>query len=307
MFHRLLRDINLVIALTLLLFTVCSAPSGPPFEYYAENRIAFSSDMNGNLDLYTIKTDGSALVRLTDCEKEGYDIASRPCWSPVGNYIAFMMSITGSSDQSGTTLFPELYYITPKGSHLKSLLSGFPIISFCWSLNPEEISVLNSVQTPWGNVLIVSTLNIDDRDVTPSFKLKDTFKSTDSRASMNWSINGEPVFTWLKHIYYMETASDTTSIELAEGLFPKWSPEGGKIAYVLDEQIWIMNGDGSEKQLLIEEGDYPDWSPDGEYIVFQHQSEGKYNLSNYDFRSGRITTIIDNGYNNIKPVFSPLY
>ena len=50
-----------------------------------EKRIAFSSDRNGDAEIYVMDADGSNQTRLTNIPN--YD--SRPSWSPDGSRIAF--------------------------------------------------------------------------------------------------------------------------------------------------------------------------------------------------------------------------
>ena len=65
--------------------------------------------------------------------------------------------------------------------------------------------------------------------------------------------------------------------------YPVWSPNGRKIAWAhaeqfdadgnaLDEQIWVMNANGSDKHPLTTDSrpkdQVPDWSPDGSKIAF---------------------------------------
>ena len=44
---------------------------------------------------------------------------------------------------------------------------------------------------------------------------------------------------------------------------PSWSPDGTRIAYYRDGQIWVMNADGSGKKQISSGsgGDHPDWGP----------------------------------------------
>lgn len=58
---------------------------------------------------------------------------------------------------------------------------------------------------------------------------------------------------------------------LAQGLAPDWSPDGKKIAFHWDAQIWVINADGSGKVQITHSPTHkarPSWSPDGRQMVF---------------------------------------
>lgn len=66
---------------------------------------------------------------------------------------------------------------------------------------------------------------------------------------------------------------------------PRWSPDGGKIAYASDEdgesEVYVMDKDGSNiKQLTDNAGfdGYPNWSPDGRTILFVSDRGGSWDL-----------------------------
>jgi len=71
-------------------------------------RIAFSSNRDGNFEVYVISVDGSALVRLTN--NLGWD--GVPVWSPNGAQIAFV------SDRDGNF---EIYLMNTDGSNQVNL------------------------------------------------------------------------------------------------------------------------------------------------------------------------------------------
>ncbi|MFQ6608342.1 MAG: DPP IV N-terminal domain-containing protein [Fidelibacterota bacterium] len=55
--------------------------------------------------------------------------------------------------------------------------------------------------------------------------------------------------------------------------YPKYSPDGEKIVFVSNAQIWVMDSDGSNLiQITTEGGLYPSWSPDGSQIVYLRYS-----------------------------------
>jgi Tol biopolymer transport system component len=81
--------------------------SSPPFAV-AGGVIAFSSDLGGNIDVWSIHTNGSDLRRLTD--SSGAD--QSPTWSPDGRRVAFR------SDRDGND---EVYVMDADGSHQRNL------------------------------------------------------------------------------------------------------------------------------------------------------------------------------------------
>ena len=66
------------------------------------SRIAFMTNRDGNMEIYTVNRDGSNLRRVTN--HPGND--STPTWSPAGNQIAF------TSDRSGN---PQIYIVDADG------------------------------------------------------------------------------------------------------------------------------------------------------------------------------------------------
>ena len=77
-------------------------------------RIAYVSNQHGNLELYTMKSDGSDQLRLTRNDRR--DI--HPVWSPNGKRIAFV-SYSESGDEGG-----EIFSMDSDGSNQKRLTNS---------------------------------------------------------------------------------------------------------------------------------------------------------------------------------------
>lgn len=57
---------------------------------------------------------------------------------------------------------------------------------------------------------------------------------------------------------------------------PEWSPDGTRLLFTIDNEIWVMGADGSHQRRLTHDPDRvsqnPSWSPDGTMIVFSRCS-----------------------------------
>ena len=58
---------------------------------------------------------------------------------------------------------------------------------------------------------------------------------------------------------------------------PQWSPDGRRLAYVRDGEIWVAEADGSRTTLVVAkpgDGSDPSWSPDGSRLAFRSRRRG---------------------------------
>ena len=58
---------------------------------------------------------------------------------------------------------------------------------------------------------------------------------------------------------------------------PQWSPDGRRLAFVRDDEIWVVEADGSRQTLVVGKpgaGREPRWSPDGHRLAFLSRRRG---------------------------------
>jgi hypothetical protein len=77
-----------------LLPTVTPAMGGLPGSVAGSKKIAFVSERDGNLEIYTMNTDGTGVTRITNNLYNDQD----PAWSPDGKKIVFTSSRDGNNE-----------------------------------------------------------------------------------------------------------------------------------------------------------------------------------------------------------------
>ena len=60
---------------------------------------------------------------------------------------------------------------------------------------------------------------------------------------------------------------------LAVGDSPTWTPDGKRLAFYRDGNIWTIDADGSGARVLIRDGHSPAWSRDGTKIAFLREDK----------------------------------
>ena len=90
--------------------------------------------------------------------------------------------------------------------------------------------------------------------------------------------------------------------------FPAYSPDGSKIAFSASGNIWVVNNDGTNPNLITFEGTdfHPSWSPDGTKIAFSSARTGVAQIFTITPIGTEETNISNNSsFNDRMPTFSP--
>ena len=244
------------------------APAIPP-------RIAFTSDRDGNLEIYVMKPDGSGQTRLTN--NDAFD--GKPTWSPDGRRIAF------HSNRSGGF---EIHVMDADGSGQTRLTNsdgfdGNP----AWSPDGRRIAF----ETDRDGNFEIYVMNADGSGQTR------LTKNTASDIGPTWSPDSRKIAFHSnrddadgrnREIYVMNADGSrqtrlTNAGSVASLIRPAWSPDGRKIAYTAvvrtegpsNPGIYVMDADGSDQDAVAQYGgveDYAAWSPDGSQILFSATS-----------------------------------
>jgi TolB protein len=92
---------------------------------------------------------------------------------------------------------------------------------------------------------------------------------------------------------------------------PVWSPDGGSIAYVTQENesddIWLMNADGSKQRSLMrndwEWDKHPSWSPDSTLIAFFSNRNGLKQIYVMDTNGKVLRNLSSVGWDEYDPIW----
>ncbi len=270
-----------------------------------EGRIAFTRVIGFKTsgleksDIYAIDVNASQEKRLTT--SPGLDIF--PAWSPDGARIAF------TSGRDGNW---ELYVMGSDGAHQRRLTrtpeedEGVP----AWSPDGEKIAyVTDPINDP--------QIHLMNADGTGHEWLVDGNWPT-------WSPDGERIA-----ITVYPTGAEQLAVISAEGTQQHrltgrflatgpnseaaWSPDGKRIAFVSgkdDENIYVMNSDGSERTRLTDEvpgNDHwpPTWSPDGTRIAFTSDGPGRGDIYVMNSDGSGLTRLTDDPAYDAFPAWRP--
>ena len=224
-------------------------------------RIAFSSDRDGNYEIYVMDADGSNKQRLTNNPADD----KSPSWSPDGSNIAFASYREGNN---------EIYVMDADGSNQINLTNNL-----AWDYDP-------SWSPDGARIAFAST-----RDGIYEIYVMDADGSNQRRMTNNerldytpsWSPDGSRIAFVSERdgngeIYVMDADGGNQrnlTNNPAGDVSPSWSPDGTRIAFTSNRdgnrEIYVMDADGGSQQRLINNpanDNYPSWSPDGTRIAF---------------------------------------
>ncbi len=248
-------------------------------EAFPQNRIIFTSNVDGNYQIYSSSVEGNLILKLSENQYKNW----WPRLSPNRDKIAFSLD---------KEVEPFIYMMDTNGKNQKKI-SSIPIasyhnygIGFCWSPDGNQLlfchyEQLNRIDADGSNLVQIAT--------APAGR---HFRECD------WSPLGDKLVVltignriYDSEIYVMDSNSNnmTLVMENTPGITasPAFSPDGRKILFTLDvsahevnsgrqldSHIFILHIDNSDTiDVSIHKPAgtndlFPRWSPDGAKIIF---------------------------------------
>ena len=229
-------------------------------------QIVFSSDRDGNDEIYVMDIDGNNSRNLTNHPGSDYS----PVWSPDGRRIAFL-SLRKKED--------GLYMMDADGNNQHYLAHMHQHGHAAWSPDGKQI-VFDCAVGRRTDICVIDADGGKPRNLTFHPFGNPLHLFDDERPT--WSPDGRQIaFTSNRQgqgIFVMD--SDGNNLRRLTPLQtfdynPAWSPDGKQIAFQSSHNknmdIYVMNADGSKRRRLTRHparDRYPSWSPDGRKILF---------------------------------------
>ena len=146
-------------------------------------RLAFTSNRDGNPEIYVMNRDGSDLRRLTN----NPEIDSTPTWSPAGTQIAF------ASGRSGA---PQIWVVGVDGAGLRRISQESYADRPTWSPAPYNEIAFSARSGPGFDIKILNIGTGETRQIT---------FGEGTNESPAWSPNG-------RHLAFMSTRAGRSQI-----------------------------------------------------------------------------------------------
>ena len=303
----ILYTLSTLFVLGILSTTLAKAPPTP--------KIVFTSNREGNFEIYTMNPDGSEQMNLTEHRASDHN----PVWAPTGEQILFV------SDRHGTK---DLYLMNTDGTNVRKVF-------------PNLVGRQHPTWSPDGKQFAYH--RFDKLAIYTASRDGQNEEKLVSGLWPVWSPNGSEVafvadekFALVAdgvlqveapkiQIINLQTNTEEVFLQGKELMFnPAWSPNGNKIAFswidldaipivgkdIADsEAVYVVNRDGSGLKQIVDAEDgatsHPIWAPQGDELIYEKQIRESTHLFKIALDGGTPEKLTDRGDNFGADWFDP--
>lgn len=279
----------LIIPLMALILTALACSS-------AGNPIVFTSDIDGNREIFSIDPEQAELVNLTKSAANEY----APALSPDGTRLAFL-----SGDDSHNTLHVIALNEETDNRTSVSEIDGSHR-DHSWAPSSERLAYL--VQNGGEPSTHVAGYDGSAAMELTTIAANEVGGWSHDGSSVVFAVRGGP-----QQGIYIRNPDGVNEVRLTDKLdySPVWSPNAHKIAFISERdgnaEIYVMNSDATELKRITQNGgtDYDiAWSPNGRKLAFVSDRDGNPEIYVADIRDGEVSRLTRNGVRDDQPVWS---
>ena len=276
--------------MALILATLaCSSVGG-------SNPIVFTSDIDGNREIFSLDVEKAELVNLTKSASSEY----APTLSPDRSRLAFL----SGDDEHNTLQVITLNEETSNRTEVSKIEGSHR--DHRWAPSSERLAYL--VQNGGA-----PSTHVAGYDGSSAMELT----TIAAHEVGGWSFDGSSVVFTVRggpgQGIYVRNPDGVNEVRLTDQIdySPIWSPNSHKIAFISERdgnpEIYVMNSDATELKRVTESGsaEYDiAWSPNGRKIAFVSDRDGSPEIYVVDVREGEVNRLTRNSVRDDQPVWS---
>jgi len=223
------------------------------------SKIAFTSNADGDNEIYVMNAGGTGRVQLTSGDAND----QLPSWSPDGTRIAFASTRSGQN---------RIYVLNANGSNVVALTTrvgdgddNLP----AWSPDGAKIVFTSTRGAGYSQIYVMNADGSNQTALTSTsqYELDPRWSPDGSKIAFSHRDNlTAPVDVFVMNANGTNVTNLTASATFDEAT-PAWSPDGTKIAYISNRggnlAIYVINPDGSGETSIPNSSAsvYLDWQP----------------------------------------------